>query len=351
MRAELSHPGPRRRAVLLGGLSLGALALTGCGEVRIGQPAVFTPPPEGIDDLYRRDLLALLETGLGAQIPADDRSDDLVAGVQEALSQQREAMLTGAEAEDESSAASDGGASSDRAAASDGGASGAGGGDAAPTDLQGLSDLLVAIRDLTADAARQVSGSLARPMLATGVFAAWAAQRLARIAGTEQPDAPPSAEKIVPTRDVPTADPPSIGAEVDYHSSLERAQEDEWYAGYVREVLAASADGKARTALVALSDADRERAEELGSYAREDGAKEVLRAAVYPLPGGGVTQELRKDEPEALALALVEDHVILTGAAPFERRALSIAAALDQAVLLASLRSSLSALPTLDADG
>lgn len=351
MRAELSHPGPRRRAVLLGGLSLGALALTGCGEVRIGQPAVFTPPPEGIDDLYRRDLLALLETGLGAQIPADDRSDDLVAGVQEALSQQREAMLTGAEAEDESSAASDGGTSSDRSAAGDGGASGAGGGDAAPTDLQGLSDLLVAIRDLSADAARQVSGSLARPMLATGVFAAWAAQRLARIAGTEQPDAPPSAEKIVPTRDVPAADPPSIGAEVDYHSSLERAQEDEWYAGYVREVLAASADGKARAALVALSDADRERAEELGSYAREDGAKEVLRAAVYPLPGGGVTQELRKDEPEALALALVEDHVILTGAAPFERRALSIAAALDQAVLLASLRSSLSALPTLDADG
>ncbi|MBK0332683.1 DUF4439 domain-containing protein [Brachybacterium halotolerans subsp. kimchii] len=357
MRAELPHPGPRRRAVLLGGLSLGALALSGCDGVRIGQPAVYTPPPEGIDDLYRRDLLALLETGLGAQIEADERSRGLVTGVQEALGRQREAMLTGAEAEDESSASSDGGGSGDSGGSggtgsSDGGGTGnGGGGDAAPTDLQGLSDLLVAIRDLTTDAARQVSGSLARPMLATGVFSAWAAQRLARIGGTKAPTRPPSAEKIVPTRDVPESDPPSIGAEVDYHSSLERAQEDEWYAGYVREVLAASASGTQRSALIAQSDADRERAEQLGAFAREDGAKEVLRAAVYPLPGGGVTQELRKDEPEALALTLVEDHVILTGAAPFERRSLSIAAALDQAVLLASLRSSLSALPTLDPEG
>lgn len=350
MRAELPRPRPRRRAVLLGGLSLGALALSGCDGVRVGQPAVYTPPPEGIDDLYRRDLLALLETGLGARIGADERSRDLVSGVQEALGQQREAMLTGAEAEDESSASSDGGGD-DGDGGSDGGAGDGGGGDAAPTDLQGLSDLLVAIRDLTTDAARQVSGSLARPMLATGVFAAWAAQRLARIAGTEEPTAPPSAEKIEPARDVPESDPPSIGAEVDYHSSLERAQEDEWYAGYVREVLAAAESGKKRSALIALSDADRERAEQLGAFAREDGAKEVLRAAVYPLPGGGVTQELRKDEPEALALTLVEDHVILTGAAPFERRSLSIAAALDQAVLLASLRSSLSALPTLDPEG
>jgi hypothetical protein len=349
MRAASASPAPRRRAVLAAGLLAAPFALSGCGRVRLGQPAPYTPPPEGIDDLYRRDLLDLLERGLAARVSAEDETRDLVAGVQKAFGRQRAAMLTGAEAQDEASDASDGGSSS--AAASTRAGTSDGTGDPAPEDLEGLAGLLVEIRELCTDAARQVSGSLARPMLATGVFAAWAAQRLARVADAPAPSAPRTEDRIEPAREVPDSDPPSIGAEVDYHSSLERAQEDEWYAGYLREVLAASASGKERSGLLDQCEADRERAESLGSFAREDGAEEVLREAVYPLPGGAVTRQLREEEPAELALTLVEDHVILAGAAPFERRPLSIAAALDQAVLLASLRSSLSALPTLDADG
>ncbi|PWH06740.1 DUF4439 domain-containing protein [Brachybacterium endophyticum] len=343
MSADARHLDRGRRAFLLGSAAAGALALAGCGPVRLGGPAAYTPPPEGIDDLYRKDLLALLDRGLAARIPSHPDTDDLVAGVRTAFSRQRQAMLTGAEAERSASPASD-----DGAGASDGTSSE----DAqAPTDLQGLEDLLVRIRDLTADAARQVSGSLARPVLAIGVFAAWAAQRLQIVGSTRKPSAPPSAGSIEPARTVPDSDPPSIGAEVDYRSALERTQEDEWYAGYVREVLAAYESGSARKRLIALSDADRARAENLADFAEEAGAKVVTRDAAYPLPGGAVTDELRKDEPEDLALTLVEDHVILAGAAPFERRPLAIAAALDQAVQLAALRSSLSALPTLDPEG
>src|SRR5699024_6685230 len=82
----------------------------------------------------------------------------------------------------------------------------------------------------------------------------------------------PTAEELVPAREVPAADPPSIGAESDYHSTIERAQLEEWYAGYLREVLAARSEGATRQQHLDLTALHRRRAEELGEIAEQDGA-------------------------------------------------------------------------------
>src|SRR5699024_6559978 len=111
-----------------------------------------------------------------------------------------------------------------------------------PEDLPELLAVLVRLRDLGASAARQVSGSLARPVVAIAAHTAWAVRRLGDGTGGAAPS--PTAEELVPAREVPAADPPSIGAESDYHRTIERAQLEEWYAGYLREVLAARSEGR-----------------------------------------------------------------------------------------------------------
>ena len=40
------------------------LALAGCGQVELGGPAAYTPPPPGIDDIYRAELLAKVHAHL-----------------------------------------------------------------------------------------------------------------------------------------------------------------------------------------------------------------------------------------------------------------------------------------------
>ena len=102
-------------AVLAAG-TLGAGALGGCGRVALGGPEEYTPPPPGIDDLYRRDLLVLLERAIaGAEDVADASpaaeedqalASDLAVLVA-ALPVQRRALLTGAEQERESEALED----------------------------------------------------------------------------------------------------------------------------------------------------------------------------------------------------------------------------------------------------
>src|SRR5690606_26429705 len=67
-----SYPPPllgRRRllrtsVLALAAGALGAGTLGGCGGIALGGPEEYTPPPPGIDDLYRRDLLALLERAI-----------------------------------------------------------------------------------------------------------------------------------------------------------------------------------------------------------------------------------------------------------------------------------------------
>lgn len=320
-----------------------ALALSGCGAVRLGGPAEYTPPPPGIDDLYRTDLLALLVRAragterLQAASGADEAVADVLAALAEALPVQRTALLTGAEQE--------------REAEADPGTEGAAPVDA-PEDLPALAELLHGLRDLAADAARQVSGSLARPVAAISAHTAWAVVRLHAAAPEQLGEVPPApgVQDLVPTREVPETDPPSIGATEDYHSALERAQAEEWYAGYAHEVLAARTEDAAREAHLALSDLHRDRATELGTFAEEDGAEVVPRQAVYALPAGSLAADAIGALPLTLSRSLLVDHLALVGAAPFARRPLPIAAALAEAERLGTGLDRLPPLPSLTAE-
>lgn len=349
-RPRVPAPALRRRSVLRGTLAvlaaggLGAGALSGCGRVALGGPEEYTPPPPGIDDLYRRDLLVLLERAIaGAEAvtsagTGDDPalSADLTVLVG-ALPVQRRALLTGAEQEREVEASAD----------PDPAATGA----PAPTDVPGdvpaLLAVLVELRDLAADASRQVSGSLARASSALAAHSAWIALRLRSSAGAGEVTASPSAEDLVPRREVPATDPPSVGAQEDYRTAIERTQQEEWYAGHVHEVLAARTEGAQRESHLAQTELHRTRAEQLAVAAEEDGAPVVVRQAVYGLPGGQLDDATAGTLPTTLAQGLLLDHLALVGAAPFDRRPLSIAAALAEAELLAGRVDRVDPLPGL----
>ena len=350
-----SYPRPllgRRRllrtsVLALAAGALGAGTLGGCGRIALGGPEEYTPPPPGIDDLYRRDLLALLERSIaGAEALTSTSSGggpalaaDLTVLVA-ALPVQRRALLTGAEQEREVEASED----------PDPEATTAPDPTDVPDDLPALLAVLVELRDLAADASRQVSGSLARATSALAAHSAWIALRLRTSSGTGEVPASPSDEDLVPRRDVPATDPPSIGAEEDYRSAIERAQQEEWYAGYVHEVLAARSEGEEREAHLARTELHRTRADQLAAVAEEDGAPVVVRQAVYALPGGQLDEATAGTLPTTLSQGLLLDHLALTGAAPFERRPLSIAAALAEAELLAGRVDRMDPLPGLVAE-
>lgn len=341
-------PAVRRRAVLRAAGALALLAPAGCGTVALGGPREYTPPPPGIDDLYRVDLLALLDRALagaeqvraGSGSEADPAAAAALVGLAAALPVQRTALLTGAQYE--------------RQVGADQDAPRTGTGPPAPSgaaeDLPALVAVLDELRDLGASAARQVSGSLARPVVAIAAHAAWSALRLGSAAGPGAVTASPSAEDLVPRREVPTTDPPSIGAQADYHASIEQAQRAEWYAGYLHEVLAARAERAVRRTHLALVDLHRGRAADLGAIAEEDGAPQVPRQAVYPLPDGTLEERTAAQLPEQIARGLLIDHITLVGAAPFARRPLPIAAALEEAGRLASLTDRLEPVPSLEVE-
>lgn len=352
-------PAPPRHAPALGRRRLLAAALTGtgalllaaCGPVRLGQPEAYTPPPPGIDDLYREDLLAALEVcRAGAeQLAASPPSTASDGGgsvadpaalassldvLQEALPQQRSALLTGAEQEKE-----DAGEDVSPVAPS-----------TAPQDPPALVQALVDLRDLCVDAARQVSGALARPVAAIGAHAQFEALRIARAAGGITVSPPLAAEDIVATREAPTADPASIGAPVDYEKALQEAQDLEWYSGYACEVLASRLEDEEQEQQIAAAALHRGRAEALGAIAEEDGAPVVVQEPVYALPEQPLTAETAAQLPRDMAQSLLIAHLALTGAAPFERRPIAIAAALEEAVALSSLQTQMAAVPSLEAE-
>ncbi|MGP5098944.1 DUF4439 domain-containing protein [Brachybacterium alimentarium] len=343
-------PSFTRRRLLSTGTAgvLALIALPGCGAIRFGGPATYTPPPPGIDDLYRVDLLELLDRALaGAQILRDaadaaQTPDPSLSVVLEdliiSLPIQRTALLTGAQAEREQDDSSD---PTGSAAASS---------DDAPQDGAGMIAVLVELRELAVDAARQVSGSLARPIAALAAHTAWSAKGLQRATDAGEVPALRVPEDLVASREVPDTDPPSVGAEVDYHSTLQDAQQQEWYAGYVHEVLAARTTDDERTQHLALSDRHRERAEQLGTIAEEDGGPVVLRQAVYALPGGELDDELAAQLPTLVAQGLLVDHIALVGAAPFGRRPLPLIAALEAAETLVGRVETMDPLPSLAAE-
>ena len=351
--SRAAAPRPTRRRLLLAasGLLLGAgggALLTGCGTVRLGGPEQYTPPPPGIDDLYRTDLIALLDRAIAgtaavADLPSQDPDrraevSGALTALARALPVQHTALLTGAQRERELEAAEDPDPNLPSAPPpSD-----------APQDLGSLITVLVELRDLGTMSARQVSGSLARPVSALAAHAHWAGLRLQAAAGEGEVPAPIPVEEIVPSREVPQTDLPSVGAESDHHLAVEAAQQQEWYAGYVHEVLAARTEDEAqRSAHLERSERHRARAEGLAEAAEADGAPVVARQAVYALPGGTLGKQAAGELPTQLARGLLVTHLTVVGAAPFERRPLSISAALEEAGELASLRAELDPLPSL----
>lgn len=329
----------------LGTLLLAPLA--GCGPIALGGPEEYTPPPPGIDDLYRLDLIALLDRAIAGtaavvegSTPGNQALSAALATLTPALPLQRSALLTGAQLEKEQEAREDPspGQTTPPALAD------------APADVAALVAVLLELRDLGAAAARQVSGSLARPTAAIAAHSVWIALRLQAAADAGEITPSPSADEIVPTREVPETDPPSIGAESDYHTTIQRAQQEEWYAGYLEEVLAARSQEATRQGHLDRSELHRALAEQLGSIAEEDGAPVVPRQAVYALPGGTLDEQAAGGLPTLLAQGLLIDHLALVGAAPFARRPLPIAAALDAAEELAPLVDRMDPLPSLQAE-
>lgn len=349
--ARRPRPAVSRRAAMTGaGMGLAAL-LAGCGGLRLGSPVEHTPPPEGIDDLYRADLLARLEDLLattGGDTGDLARSRPEVAGhvreLHAALVEHRRAMLTGAEAEAASESAGTASSASGSTSPADPSAGSA-------PDLVGLLAALGETVALGADACVQCSGSFARVTGAIAAHLCWAAHRVAAgapdLALTATP--PPPEQGIQPQREVPASDPPSVAAASDHEAALRRAQEDEWYAAYVQEVRAArSTDAAVREALVTEVAAHRARADRLASTAVEDGVSPLPQEPVYPLPEGGLVDEALDSLPVRIAEALVVDWVALTGAAPFARRAFAISTALTESADLARTGGALPALPSLD---
>lgn len=356
-----SSTGALSRRTVLALAGAGVLAAAGCGQVQLGQPPTYTPPPPGIDDLYRTDLLVLVDRAIAAvdqlrpdhgsgasdaggaepESVLDVRVTDALAALSVALPVQRTALLTGAQIERESEQAEDPDPHLDPPPPPTD----------VPTDMAGLVGVLVQLRDLCVDAARQVSGSLARPVCAIGAHSTWAALRLQAASGQGEVPAAPAAQDIGPTRPVPSQDPPSIGAESDYHAYITTAQQDEWYAAYVHEVLAANTEGTQREGHLTAMGAHRTRAETLHTIAQEDGAPAVPRQAVYALPDGTLDPGSAEQLPTMLGENLLVAHVALVGAAPFERRAVSIEAALTEAGVLAGLVGRLDPLPSLAPEG
>lgn len=337
-------PAPSRRALLRAAGAAAVVPLAACGPIALGGPEEYTPPPPGIDDLYRADLLELLDRARAGteQVQASGAADPVLsstlAALAAALPVQRRALMTGAESEKEQQAEEDPQPGQTSAPPPEG----------VPDDAAGLISVLVELRDLAAAAARQISGSLARPVLAVAAHTAWASARLESSAASGNLAPSPTAEELVPLREVPTADPPSVGAESDYDTTIERAQLEEWYAGYLHEVLAARVEGAERQQHLDLTARHRERAEELGAIAEEDGAPVVARQAVYAVPGGTLDDQSAAALPTQLAQGLMVDHIALAGAAPFERRPLPIAAALQEAEQLAPLVDRMEPLPSLE---
>ena len=84
--------------------------------------------------------------------------------------------------------------------------------------------------------------------------------------------------------------------------------------------------------------------------AEQDGAPVVERHAVYAVPGGTLDETAADRLPAQLAKGLMIDHISLVGAAPFERRPLSIAAALVEAERLSAGTERIEPLPSLEVE-
>lgn len=349
-------------AVGIAGVSALAGGCVGGRRIEVGSPASYTPPPPGIDELYRTDALArttallasLSAPGGAAAFTVDGASDvsaalaDLPRQWAEDLGAHERALQTGAEAE-ASAAASDGGAST--GSRSPAGESASAEGEA--IEPASLARALADLRDLYAFGAIQVSGTLARLFASAGSWCTWALSRLTRLASAlgidvQAPEAP-ALGALIPTRDVPANDPPVATAASELTALLPRAQTAEWEAAYALEVVASRDDSETRSRLVGWVGVHRERAEAYGEVASAVGLEPVRREAGYPLPSPLDAARLTALTREVSFTSLT-NAIALTYGAPFTHRAPFVAAWLTEAGNYAEIAAGFESLPGLESD-
>lgn len=302
------------------------LVLTGCGSqvgrLTVGQPAAYTPPPPGIDDLFRADVISLTARALGMCVQASTRVQALddapganlktfIAEAQVALRDHGKALRTGAEEEK-----ADGSFAPEAPASAPPSLSAA---------LTALVEVLSTLRDTHAYGALQVSAPLARVMASAGAWSAYALARisaLARAANTPQTTpAAPTEDQLVPQRKVPATDPPTEASREEFRSELASAAANEFYASYAFEVIAAHREGTARENASAAALVHGERGELYTRIGEDIGAAPVERKAGYPLPFSDPTAAQLADLQRTLVLTSLTDACALSAAAPFDQRA------------------------------
>lgn len=333
-------------------LATPVLILAGCGsqagQLAVGQPSAYTPPPPGIDDLFRADAISLTARALGAcvQVEAHVTSvkdepgaqmQSFVSQARKALSAQGHALRTGAE--DEKA----GGTFAPQPPASPADSAGAG--------LTFLAEALTSLRETHAFATLQVSAPLAQVTAAAGAWCAWALARVSIVAQEAKitltiPPAP-TAKQLVPQREVPATDPPTEASLEEFRSGLASAAENEFYASYAYEVIAAHRVGAAREKASAAALTHSKRGELYASTGEEIGAAPVERKAGYPLPFSDPTASQLADLQRTLVLTSLTDACQLSATAPFEQRAPFIRAWLDAGAEYGRIASSKAPLPVL----
>ncbi|WP_172797131.1 DUF4439 domain-containing protein [Devriesea agamarum] len=329
-----------KRTVTLGLFGLGIagsslVGLSACG-LRIGQPASYTPPAPGIDELFRNKMLGLVSalddaTGPnGSKIKTVAPAQGVLSALSSALSVQRGALLTGAETERVKA-----GQKVTGTTPSPGIASGP----------DGVLEALVRIRDLAADGAQVCSGSLTRLLVSIGAFHTWAATAFGRHIGATVPPARP-ASALRPTEPVKAHDVVSIGTQEQYAAALRTVQRSRWEAAYAMEVLAARpSQAPSRGAWVRAAAEHRTQAVELGKQLAGLGQAPVTQEPAYRLPSQPLNAADEAALPRLIAENLLSGYVELAAAAPLSARAVPTATALAQGEKLGSLTDTLAPLP------
>ncbi len=330
-------------------VALATPLLAGCSgptRIALGGRETYTPPPPGIDEIYRTELLKAV-TDLAASTAHAEPKGDFPALLTAPLEVHQKALRTGAEQEKTASAEVESSARSTASAMS--GSRGVK--VPAARAMVEASRNLASLRDLYAHAAIQVSGDFADLCASGAAWAELAAARLARrarAAGINDVRAPKGFSDAKPAREVPDIDPPEPADANLIKAPLQSAQTDENFAAYALEVAATRVAKNHRDGYVKAANLHAERAEAFGEVAARLGFDPVAREAGYALPHPFSAEDAATMRVDVTARSLA-NAVELTGLAPFSERAPFLFAALESAKALEPLEEHIAPFPGIDA--
>ncbi|MGQ4549791.1 hypothetical protein ACUH96_08610 [Dermabacteraceae bacterium P13077] len=300
---------PTRRALLIAG----AFALSGCGVVRVGQPEGYTPPPPGLDELVRKDLLARA-AALAAAAQRDGN-----AQAARLAEQYLSALATGAEKE-------------------------AGKHPSPASAPPALTDACGALRETCAQACLAASDSLARLSAAIG---ASATMLLHTLTGAE---VPPPGKISVPWKD-PGHDPVTVAPKREYETALKGLTEVLYEGAYALQAVAAGIpDATLKARYAARAEKYLSQADALAAQARQEGLAAATPRAAYRLPDSPQSAAEQTEVPRQVATAVLDNWVVCAGAFPAAKRAEAVRGAYSEADYLASLGVAPDPLPGLRED-